>query len=193
VSDSRIQTAYGNIIDPINPREEDIFIEDIAHALSNQCRYAGHVRTWYSVAEHAVRVSQAVPEEFAFEALHHDDSEAYLIDIPSPLKTALFGDLYREVEERLMNVIHQKFNIVSTPESRKAIHYADVALLKTEVRDLLTPVPDPQDRYELWEQWTGDVEILPEVISPVSPEVARNAYIAQHYILSQKREELQVV
>ncbi len=57
--------------------KDDIDINDIAVSLSNICRFAGHLSHFYSVAQHAVLCSQLVPQEFAFEALMHDATEAY--------------------------------------------------------------------------------------------------------------------
>lgn len=63
--------------------KDDIDINDIAVSLSNICRFAGHLSHFYSVAQHAVLCSQLVPQEFAFEALMHDATEAYCQDIYS--------------------------------------------------------------------------------------------------------------
>ncbi len=72
--------------------KDDIVINDIAVSLSNICRFAGHLSHFYSVAQHAVLCSQLVPQEFAFEALMHDATEAYCQDIPAPLKRLLGND-----------------------------------------------------------------------------------------------------
>ena len=60
-----MQTYTGRQFWPIDPRANEVHIEDIAHALSMMCRYNGHCRTFYSVAEHSVLVSQHVPPEHA--------------------------------------------------------------------------------------------------------------------------------
>ena len=65
VSDGSITTYSGNLFWPLLPNPADVRIEDIAHALSNQCRFAGHSHTFYSVAEHCVRVSQLCRREDA--------------------------------------------------------------------------------------------------------------------------------
>src|SRR5690606_29748913 len=93
-----MQTFTGRRFWPLDPRPDEICIEDIAHALSMQCRYAGHCLSFYSVAEHSVLLSQHVAEPFRRWALLHDASEAYLVDVPRPIK----GDLsnYRAVEAR---------------------------------------------------------------------------------------------
>jgi hypothetical protein len=102
-----IQTFTGKQFFPLDPRVEDINIVDIAHALSMSCRYTGHCTRFYSVAEHSVRVSENVPKELALEALLHDASEAYLTDIPRPIKPYI--PQYKEMEERVERVIAQVF------------------------------------------------------------------------------------
>lgn len=102
-----IRTYTGIMFDVFNPVPENICIEDIAHSLSNQCRFAGHVTKYYSVAEHSIKCAEMVGRELALQALLHDASEAYLVDIPSPLKIAL--PEYIEMEAKLMQVISEKY------------------------------------------------------------------------------------
>ncbi len=116
--------------DKIN--KDDIVINDIAVSLSNICRFAGHLSHFYSVAQHAVLCSQLVPQEFAFEALMHDATEAYCQDIPAPLKRLLPD--YKRMEEKIDAVIREKYGlppVMSTP-----VKYADLIMLATERRDL---------------------------------------------------------
>lgn len=107
--------------DKIN--KDDIVIHDIAVSLSNICRFAGHLSHFYSVAQHAVLCSQLVPQEFAFEALMHDATEAYCQDIPAPLKRLLPD--YKRMEEKIDAVIREKYGlppVMSTP-----VKYADLS------------------------------------------------------------------
>ena len=78
---SWIQTFQGKAFDPFAPRPADISHFDIAHALSNICRFTGHTNTFYSVAQHSVQVALLVPRPMQLAALLHDASEAYLCDI----------------------------------------------------------------------------------------------------------------
>jgi 5'-nucleotidase len=172
---SRIQVYGGHVIDPLDPDPADIFITDIAHSLSNQCRFAGHVSTFYSVAEHSLRVSDIVPVEFKLDALMHDASETYLVDVPSPLKQALFGEQYREVEGRLMNVIAEKYGF--NPEMPQAVRHADAVLLCTEARDLLGASPEQ----ELWGPWLTE-QALSQKIEPYSPSEAKKQFLHMFHL-----------
>lgn len=102
-----IRTFTGHYIDPFNPNPDLICIEDIAHSLSNQCRFAGHLPKFYSIAEHCIYVTSMVSNEKMLEALLHDASEAYLLDMPSPIKKRM--PQYIEMENKLMAVIAKKF------------------------------------------------------------------------------------
>lgn len=86
---SFIQTLSGKHFNYNDIQEDAIVIEDIATALSHICRFAGHLPEFYSVGQHSVLVSHLVPQEFALEALLHDAAEAYMQDIPAPLKRLL--------------------------------------------------------------------------------------------------------
>src|SRR4051812_16341267 len=88
---SAILLHNGDFFDFKDPRNHNYDIKAIAHALSNLCRYTGHSKRFYSVAEHCVLVSRLVDPRFAFEGLMHDASEAFCGDVASPLKKLLPG------------------------------------------------------------------------------------------------------
>ena len=134
------QTASGVAFYPLDPRVEDIKIYDIAHALSMQCRFNGHCVKFYSVAEHCVRVSDAVSREHAPWALLHDATEAYLVDLPRPLKHySELGNQFQLVENKLARCICERFGLplIEPPEVKKV----DQILLMTEQRDLMVSPP----------------------------------------------------
>jgi uncharacterized protein len=84
-------------------------LEDIAAAISKLCRYGGHCVQFYSVAEHCVHVASRAPDHLKLAALMHDAAEAYVIDVPRPLKAWLPG--YKEIEERVEKAIAARFNL----------------------------------------------------------------------------------
>lgn len=132
---SWIQTYTGKKFYPLDPRVEDIDIEDIAHSLSMQCRYNGHCTSFYSVAEHCVLLSHAVDPEHALTALLHDAAEAYLSDIPRPIKPHLEG--FRERESALDHAIAEKFGLpYPWPEQVKDY---DFRILFDERADIMRP------------------------------------------------------
>ena len=163
---SLIVTYTGRIIDPINPHPDDIAIEDIAHALANSCRWTGHVRKFYSVAEHSVRVATHLPQKLHLDGLLHDASEAYLSDLSRPIKQhSGLGYIYLEVEARLMQVISDKF-LLDWP-MHPLVKDADNQLLWAEVRDLMPPMKD--DRLLQWSTETTYKQII-EPWDPVRAE-----------------------
>jgi hypothetical protein len=183
-----MQTYTGKVFWPMDPRSGDVCIEDIAHALSMQCRFAGHVREFYSVAEHSVRVSRLV-ERWTHSplawitALLHDASEAYLVDVPRPVKPFLKG--YSEAERAVQSCIHVAFSLdlIDTPkwgswrDIDKVIKQADNVLLATEARDLMV-WPPPRD-------WHLSEKPLEGVIEPWSQEDAELRFLARFRALTQ--------
>lgn len=103
-----IATYSGKVFDIENLTEDMICIEDIAHALSNTARFGGHTDVLYSVAQHSVEVSLMVNKEHQLAALLHDASEAYIGDMPSPLKSLL--PEFKEMEDKIMKVVASKFD-----------------------------------------------------------------------------------
>jgi hypothetical protein len=136
-SHDSITTFSGIRFWPLHPNPADIRIEDISHALSNQCRFAGHSREFYSVAEHSVRVSQHCRPEDALWGLLHDASEAYLSDVPAPLKELPAFEAYRAAERSLQDTIAVRFGLPI--EQPRSVTEADRAMLGIEIRDHLRP------------------------------------------------------
>ncbi len=103
-------TQSGRLINLIYPKPEMINLQDIALALSNYCRFGGHLTSHYSVAEHSILVWQLCPNSLKPAALLHDASEAYLGDVIKPLKN-LLGDVYKELEDKWTTEIFLKYGV----------------------------------------------------------------------------------
>src|SRR3990167_6603298 len=111
---TKIQLINGGSFDYDDIPNNKINLDDIAWSLSMQCRFAGHLKQFYSVAQHCVTVSDFVSltnPEFALEGLLHDASEAYVVDVPSPLKHKQELSGYREIENQVHAKIFQVFNL----------------------------------------------------------------------------------
>src|SRR4051812_3817126 len=98
IGDQWISLLSGGRFNYNKPETSDVTIEDIASALSNVCRFSGHLPRFYSVAQHLVNTSRIVPAEFAFTGLMHDTAEAFTNDLPTPLKWAL--PIFKELETK---------------------------------------------------------------------------------------------
>ena len=127
-TENSIRTYTGKVFDLKIMDPDSICIEDIAHALSYTARFGGHLEKMLSVAQHSVYVTECVPEEYRLAALLHDASEAYMGDMPSPFKK-LMPD-FKEIENKLMNVIAKKFGF-EYPLNVK-IKIADQTMLTSE-------------------------------------------------------------
>lgn len=135
--DAWMQTYTGKAVYPLEFDSSMVCIEDIAWSLSHQCRYAGHSSRFYSVAEHSIHLLSAVPEHLKLAALLHDASEAYLIDVPRPIKWALTN--YSDIECRIQRVIAEWASIEVA--DFEAIKQYDLAILRDEQEALLPKAP----------------------------------------------------
>lgn len=128
-----IRTVSGIYVNVFDPKPEMFVIEDIAHALSMQPRFGGHLPHFYSVAQHSALTAAFVEEEYKLSALMHDASEAYLLDIPRPIKQRLSN--YKDIEHGLMQVLSVVFGFqYPLPE---AVKKADEDMLKLEWDSLM--------------------------------------------------------
>lgn len=167
-------TASGRQFDPIDPQPDMIDLVDIATGLSNECRFAGQCKFFYSVAQHSVLVSQHVPPQHAWEALLHDAAEAYIKDIPAPIKRLLPD--YRALEHKIESAIRARFGLPQT--QTPSIKHADLMLLATERRDLM---PD-----------TGDAWPMIEGIAPLDKRIrAVHSSQAKSHFMQRALEVLQ--
>lgn len=134
-----MQTAQGRQFWPMDPRPEEIHIDDIAHALGMQCRYGGHSLRFYSVAEHCVHVASVAPAGLELAALMHDASEAYLTDVIRPVKSSLSN--YKEIESNLERCIAERFGLTwpMPPEVKRL----DERILRDERTQNMNPAPFP--------------------------------------------------
>lgn len=138
-----MQTFTGKLFDPLDPDPAMIDLRDIAHALGNICRFGGHARRHYSVAEHSLLVASLVPEPLRLPALLHDAAEAYIGDIIAPIKrwTTIYvaaeaNFIYADkIEEGILSLIFDRFGLALPlpPE----VQLADRIAVVTELRDLL--------------------------------------------------------
>ena len=128
-----IRTYGGKYVDVFDAKSEDFSIEAIAHSLSMQCRFMGHINEFYSIAQHSVMVCDLLPDEYKFEGLMHDASEAYLCDIPTPIKPRLSN--YYEIEHELMVKLSRRYNF-NYPLS-KEVKKADYEALQFEWNNLV--------------------------------------------------------
>jgi hypothetical protein len=168
--DEWVQTYSGRVFWPLDPKVEEIDIEDIAHSLSNQCRFSGHSLKFYSVSEHSCRVSVLCKPENALWGLLHDASEAYLVDMPRPIKHASrLGSEYRRIEKLVMKAVCERYGLpIEEPQD---VIDADNLMLSWEQRDLMAPAPMP------WHT-TVPVPNITKII-PYGPEEAKTLFLTR--------------
>ncbi len=163
-----IITYTGTRFWPLDARTNEIFILDIAHALSNMCRFNGHVREFYSVAQHSVLVSQLLPQELKLAGLLHDATEAYLPDLSRPVKYQL--EEFRKAEDRLHLVIASRFDIpFPLPKEVKA---ADNAVLLSEMNSLM-----PKTGPHFQALHTDGEQPAVSIINPLPPKQAEQLFM----------------
>lgn len=130
------------------PEESDVTIEDIASALSNVCRFSGHLPRFYSVAQHLVNTSRIVSPSNRFTALMHDTAEAFTNDLPTPLKWAL--PIFKELEVSIESAMGKKFGFeYPYPQEVKEADTIMLMLEKYYVKgdDSIWPLYEKYDKF----------------------------------------------
>ncbi|KKN21674.1 hypothetical protein LCGC14_0923020 [marine sediment metagenome] len=190
---NHIATYTGKSFDLLNPKPEMVCIEDIAHSLAYQCRYTGHTRQFYSVAQHCVLMAEntELPGDPMVKLLH-DAAEAYIGDIAKPWKNLLFVGNFgaphlpavpvHKFEQRIQDVVGLALGI-DLPYSAE-VKESDIRMMATEVRDLM-PVMPPSF------EWGIDVSNpVAEIIIPWLPEPSEEIFLAMYRLLKLKRTKI---
>jgi uncharacterized protein len=171
---ARVQTFTGRFVHPFDLQTDEVDIIDIAHALSNVCRFQGHTSDFYSVAQHSLICSHLVPDGLELPALLHDATEAYICDLAGPLKRDTeVGLMYKEIENRVAATIEEAFGLEVGAFDDPHVKLADWEVLQVEGRDLMPP-----------NDWARS-DILPDMkIKPSSPADARDRFLERYQELT---------
>lgn len=174
------QTYTGRKFHPIDPNPLEVHIEDIAHALAHICRYGGHVKRHYSVAEHSVLVSQFVHPDFAREALLHDAAEAYIGDMVRPLKRAM--QAFKDAEAKVEAAVAQAFGLRTDEVTIAAWKEIDDRILIDETNELMAN-PGLYCEYD----WFAKMVPLGAEILGYTPERAEQLFLLRFWELFPER------
>lgn len=176
---SALTTYSGHHFDPLCPDPDLICIEDIAHALSNVCRYGGHADMFYSVAQHSSLMSSYCPHRLARACLLHDAAEAYVGDMVRPIKHGTeLGEVFTEIEDYLLHMIFEKFDV--PVNHLPAVEQWDRFMLRWEQRDL-RPRTLEADGYWYTEA-EGGVSPAHQLVG-VSPAAAKHDFLRMYSLL----------
>ena len=170
-----IETASGKKLYFLEPDPDQIDIRDIALALSRIPRFNGHTDRLLTVAEHSWSGARYIQEDEKLNFLLHDAAEAYLCDIPSPIKQVM--PQYQALEKTLQQCIEAKFDV---DLSTNLVKYYDLTLLSNEAWHLV------KSQGSEWPIWN---EIKRPAVTPefkplcLDPEVARVVFLELFYEL----------
>lgn len=167
VQNPSILTADGEYFNFLDPDPKHFTLNAIAQGLSNTCRFAGQCKTFYSVAEHSVHVSRLVPPEFALHALLHDAAEAFIGDVPTPLKRLLPD--FQKIERNIEAALFRHFGLPETLP--KEVKQADRQMLEVERRPLF-------DRHDPWDDSEG-LELPTVWMEMYGPAQARAMFLGR--------------
>jgi hypothetical protein len=182
-----IETFTGGVFDVTLPDPTDVRLVDVAHALSNVCRFGGHPKYHFSVAQHSVFVSKRVEQQggsrvLQLGALFHDASEAYLGDIPRPIKPK-FGAIYRQLTAAVDEAIATALTLESADFHHPVVKDADNFALLVEARHLMKS--EGRNWGTAQEHWDLDAQ-QPRVVTPkfwlgkLHPEDAEALFLERH-------------
>lgn len=163
--------ANGAMLDIEHLTPQAIDPSAVAHCLSNICRFNGATTHFYSVAQHCLYVSMLVPARLQLPALLHDAAEAYITDLPSPIKHHPHMEWYRAIEHRIQAAIEAHFDIHLSDDDRRDIKDADEIMLATEAAQLL-----PKEDH-LWPLKIAHP--APFIVTPVLPKTAEQLWLTR--------------
>ena len=173
-----MQTASGRRFHFLQCTAGEIDIDDIAHALSNICRFNGHCRKFYSVAEHSIYVSQFVSSHLALDGLLHDAAEAYIGDVIHPQKDYIRD--FRIIEDRIMVMVAARFGLIHEFHKRHAIKQVDRKLCYTEGSQIMPDIDD-------WEYKDTPYDLK---IQCFTPRIAKSEFLSRFWSIYDDSEEI---
>ena len=176
-----VETRSGIRVSVQDPHPDQFDIKDIAYALSNTCRYNGHSAGFYSVAEHSVVVALRLPPSLRLAGLLHDATEAYLGDIPSPIKQFLPD--YKAIEERFEAAIIRRFDLELTENDWQAVKQADMDALYTEAHFLIPSQGKDWAFFQGPRQYKVEYEYQPVCLPP---QEAFKLFMGMYYDLQKE-------
>lgn len=180
---ANIVTYTGKVFNLLNPKPEMVCIEDIAHSLAYQCRYTGHVKFFYSVAQHCVLMARNrdLPGD-PLQKLLHDAAEAYIGDIVSPWKKLLIVNFsifrnppisVKDFESIIQEVIGRALGVDLYPSAE--VKKSDKIMMATEIRDLMSKMPSNDN-------WGVDLSnVVKETISPWGCRFAERRFLDTYH------------
>lgn len=171
-----IMISNGSMLDLSDTTKCEYEIEEVAHALSGIARFNAHTKEHYSVAQHCSIMSWLVPRPYAYAALMHDMQEAFVSDLPTPIKN-MIGPGYRELEDRIQLEMADKFHVAAWKLSSKEVKKADLKMLATERRDLF------DNQSSVWPVLVG-VDPYEDKIEPLSQEDAYLQFLDNFYLFA---------
>ena len=214
---STMLTRGGRMVDLLNVKPEDIDLADIAWALAHTCRFMGHPRRHYSVAEHSINVARLLPEPIKIYGLLHDAHEAYIGDISTPTKRALalgldvlltnwgsedpdlgvvdaFNKTLAAVERHIIEAIHEKLGVAwpVSPHVMAAVKYADVTMGEWELRQLFDGYRVPEGELSTLPMPSWNILDLPDAPNKtVCQAFCLNVHLAKALAAGVPLEEVQ--
>lgn len=164
---SNMNTFSGKIFNPLKMTKQDVCMADIAHALSLICRGGGHIRYFFSVAQHSMNCANEAAargwsDRIVLACLMHDASEAYIADIIRPVKPYLNN--YLNIEAQMMQVIYDYFGLADlTEEEKKCCKQIDDEMMEHELHTMMPgeenrPVPKLMSEPDFRERPYREVE-----------------------------------
>lgn len=179
---SAIGVYPSGTVDPLNPDPKDITIEAIAHSLAMQCRFTGHTRYHYSVAQHSVACSVLAPKKWELWALLHDAPEMMMSDIARPIKrsNSEFGTVYNAIEDKLMEAVCIRFGLKLVDGGLPTeVGEIDELVLANEMVMLMPDDP-------IFDLWKGYPAIPHGLLRKMQPEEAEEAFLFRYNELGGK-------
>ena len=167
-----VETYTGRSFDLFDPTPEDIHLPDIAAGLAHTCRFGGHCQTFYSVAHHSLHVSRELADAGAgprlvLLGLLHDAGEAYVGDVPRPLKTNV--EAIERIEGEILEAVWTALNVTPPTDAEwSQVMAADDRLLAYEADTLLEDA-----------SWAGESADLGYELHSTDPERIREQFLAR--------------
>jgi hypothetical protein len=181
-------TATGEGFDLLGDKKPNL--ADISRALGMQCRFNGHLKHFYSVAQHCVNVVKLLRmrgygPDVQLAGLLHDAGEAYVGDLTAPVQRVIDAKQFKILEAGILGLVHEVAGLFTDVGMDHHVHAADKDMGRIEIYWLMR---NDHGMIEYTDLKQHELDLL-QYYTPMSPDDCASLWEVYYDRIQEARQE----